>query len=361
MEKIKSSGFIYASLIALVFAAGMFLIGSSARADKISLVIPSDSEHILYAYLWLAKDKGYFERAGLDVSIALTDEGASGDSEEKALVEKVASGESPIGAMAIEYLVADAASIPRIVPFTFFMYGESETSTYDTHLVASKRSGIKSVADLKGKTVRLGQPPTHVAMANILREAGLTLDDIKIVMTPSHDVLGALQSGEVDAAITYYPTMPVILASGNVTILRKNIFANYVMGNTPQTAIGVNKEFAAENPDTVKRFLQAMEEAFDYGEDNPKEVILAYMKLKEFGGDDWTLDEELFEKGAALMPKIGVKQLDDFFVTDGEKETVFEILEDYQALLTKVGWIEDPASLAPVWENYLASAKLGDE
>lgn len=335
----------------IIAIGGASLFGVPARAEKVTIMVPSASEHVLYAYLWLAKEKGYFEDEGLDVEITLTES-------EEAVVTGIASGAQHIGAMAVEHFLASPESIPNVIPFMFFLYGESETSSYDTHLVASKKSGITSAADLKGKKVRLGQPPTYIALQDILSEAGLTLRDVTIDQTPSHKVLDALRRGDIDAAITYYPTMPVILASGDVTIVTKNIFANHVMDNVPQSAIGVNKEFAMSNPDTVRRFLTAMEQAFDYGEDHPAEVIVAYANLKEFGEDSWIVDDELLEKGASLMPRIAIKELDGFYVEDGEKETIFEVLKEYQDVLVASTFIKSAADLQPLWDNHEAFKAL---
>jgi NitT/TauT family transport system substrate-binding protein len=349
MTSLTTNRFIIITLaLAIIGLGGAFMFGYPVSADKVTIMVPSGSEHVLYAYLWLAKERGYFEQQGIDVEIALS-------SDEEEVVRSVGLGHHPIGAVAVEHFLAEHGAIPSIIPFMFFLYGESETSSYDTHFVASKRSGITSPSGLKGKSIRIGQPPTRIALRNMLADAGLTTDDVKLVTTiASHDVLGALQDGTIDAAVTYYPTMPVILASGDVSIIGKNIFANYVMDNVPQSAIGINKNFAMNNPDTVKRFLKAMEEAFDYGEDHPADVITAYANLKAFGSDDWTIDAELLEKAASLMPRIAVKELDGFYVEDGKKETVFEVLNEYQDVLLEADFIETKADLQPLWDNYAA-------
>ncbi len=342
-------------LMGLCFAAcalaGAVVLGIPANADKVTITVSSASEHVLYAYLWLAKEQGFFKAEDLDVEIALS-------KEDPEVIDMVSTGAQPFGAIAIEHFLAKPNSIPSIVPFMFFLYGESETSSYDTHLVVSKKSGIKSVRDLKGKNVRVGQPPTRIALEDILAEEGFSLEDVVLDYTPSHRVLEALQAGKIDAAITYYPTMPVILASGDVSILVKNIFANHVMDNVPQTAIGVNKDFAVHNPDVVKRFLSAMEKAFDHGLEHPEDVILSYAKLKEFDNDGWIVDADLLEKAASLMPRIAIKELDGFYVEDGKRETIFEVMQEYQELLAKEGFIDSETSLQPLWDNYQAFSSV---
>ena len=324
-----------------------FGLSKNVSAKKFTILLPSQSEHILYSYIWIAKEKGFFEQEGLDVEISVND-----DASIPAQVSL--DPDYPVGVIAIESLFEKEIYAQNIIPFMFFLYGASETSTYDTHLVVSKKSGIKSADGLKGRTIRVGFPPTKIALKNILKEAGLELSDVKLNNAEAHQTLDLIRSGEIDGGITYFPTMPVMLASGDVDVLKRNIFSNYVMNYVPQSFIAVNKDFAAENPAIIRKFLQAMDNAVDYGAENPVEIIKSYGKLKSFGKSSWILDEDLIEKGAALIPEIPIKELDDFYVEDGKKETIYEVLNEYQDLLQKEGYIKDKINLQPLWDNYLA-------
>jgi len=70
-------------------------------------------------------------------------------------------------------------------------------------LITTKVSGIKKIADLKGKRVSwvIGNPSLNVKMTGFLAFAGLTWDDVIKVPFPSYaDSLKALIQGNVDAA-----------------------------------------------------------------------------------------------------------------------------------------------------------------
>ena len=70
-------------------------------------------------------------------------------------------------------------------------------------LITTKTSGIKEVADLKGKRVSwvVGNPSLNVKMTGMMAFAGLTWDDVQRVEFPSYaDSLKALIQGNVDAA-----------------------------------------------------------------------------------------------------------------------------------------------------------------
>ena len=95
------------------------------------------------------------------------------------------------------------------------------------HLVASKESGIKTLADLKGKRVSLGpeQSGTAVIAAVILKAAGLTFGDLARVDHAGFVAAGRMvEQGELDAnfAGTFglgTELVRHILASGRTTLV----------------------------------------------------------------------------------------------------------------------------------------------
>lgn len=328
-----------------------FVLSKNVNAKEFTILLPSQSEHILYSYIWLAKEKGFFAEEGLDVEISVNDDAS--------IPAQVSfDPEIQIGVMNIESLFEEDNYVQYLTPFDFFLYGSSATSSYDTHLVVSKNSGITTVSELKGKKIRTGFPPTIIALKKILNEVGLNYDDIVPVSgneIRSHEVLDKIRSGDLDGAITYFPTMPVMIASGDVEILKENIFNEYVNHHVPQSFIGINKNFAKENPITVHKFLRAMEKAYVYGNENPAELITSYVKLKTFSDASWILDDSLIQKGAALIPEIPIRDLDDkiFMEELGISETVYEHLIEYQDILYDEGLIDIKVDLQGLLNNYI--------
>ncbi len=342
---------VIASVLALILiiAVLFFSLSTKVYAKDIKILLPSMSEHILYSYIWIAKEKGFFAEEGLNVEIAVT------ANEFPNIPAQVSfDPEVPFGVMNIESLFEKENYAPYLVPLDFFLYG----STYDTHLVVGKNSGIKTASDLKGKKVRVGFPPTIIALKKILNEAGLSGDDVKIVAEASHNVLDKIRTGEIDAAVTYFPTMPVMIASGDVEILKENLFTNYVNHHVPQSFIGVNKNFAVENPATVKKFLAAMKKAYAYGAENPVALITSYAKLKTFSDTSWILDDALIQKGAALIPKIPIRNINDNIYMEklGRSESVYEHLIKYQNIMYDEGFIHEKLDMKVLVDNYNAFA-----
>jgi TRAP transporter TAXI family solute receptor len=110
-------------------------------------------------------------------------------------------------------------------------------------LVASKASGIKTLADLKGKRVALGpeQSGTALNAAAILKAAGLTLGDFaRVDHSPFGNAARMIEGGELDATFQTAGLVRHLLASGKTTLIPipSDVVANigdpvYVAGAIP--------------------------------------------------------------------------------------------------------------------------------
>ena len=82
------------------------------------------------------------------------------------------------------------------------------------HIVATKASGIKTVEDLKGKSVGVGAPNSGTAAdAEIILQAhGITFDDVKVDYIDFNEVAQRLIDGQIDAGFTTagFPTSSII-------------------------------------------------------------------------------------------------------------------------------------------------------
>ncbi|MGR6430635.1 TAXI family TRAP transporter solute-binding subunit [Rhizobium sp. PAMB 3182] len=90
------------------------------------------------------------------------------------------------------------------------------------HLVASKDSGINSVADLKGKRVSLDEPGsgTYVDAKLILEANGLSTDDIEAEALKPDASSDALRNGKLDAFffVGGYPTGAIVELAASAPI-----------------------------------------------------------------------------------------------------------------------------------------------
>jgi sulfonate transport system substrate-binding protein len=146
-----------------------------------------------------------------------------------------------------------------------------------TALVTRPDSGIKTVADLKGKRVAVtrGTDP-HVFLVRALAKAGLSEKDLKLVLLQHGDGRAALDRGDVDAWAGLDPIMATAeIDHGDVLFYRDR------SANTPGF-LNVRETFAKEQPDAVRRVLATYETARVWALAHPdhlKAILVKVTKL----------------------------------------------------------------------------------
>ncbi|MGW3963127.1 ABC transporter substrate-binding protein [Amycolatopsis sp. NPDC005003] len=233
-------------LLALLLTGCGALGGSSsppAAKLRVSMMATIDT-----APFWLAKDGGYFQREGLDVS---TTEAATG----QASLTKLISGEADIAyssytpfflarskGTADIRLVADASSAgPRA-----------------TGVVALPASGIRSVADLAGKRIGISAPNTiaDTLTKSVLADNHVDASGVKWVPLPLPNTAAALKNGDIDAGFLTEPYITQARRTAGATLV-----ADTGTGSTvdfPTAGYGALGSFTAAAPGTVAAFQRAM-------------------------------------------------------------------------------------------------------
>jgi NitT/TauT family transport system substrate-binding protein len=136
------------------------------------------------------------------------------------------------------------------------------------------KPAIKTIADLKGKTISLGgiADSTRIYIERMLASAHLTLDQVdKIYAGSAADRFSQLSSGGVDAALLLPPFDSLAEAAGYINLGNTKDYVN----DLPWTGYMVNTAWAKEHKDAVKKFLVAYQKAVDwfYDDNNRAEAI----------------------------------------------------------------------------------------
>src|SRR5215207_1191880 len=146
-----------------------------------------------------------------------------------------------------------------------------------TALVTRKDTGIKTVAELKGKRVAVtrGTDP-HIFLVRAFQEAKLTEKDVKLVLLQHPDGRTALDRGDVDAWAGLNPMMAAAeIENGDVLFFRKPEANTWGILN-------VRDDFAKKNPQLVSRVLAVYEEARRWSLAHPqelKQIFAGFTKL----------------------------------------------------------------------------------
>lgn len=217
--------------------------GSERESFSLTLDFYPNPDH---AGIYMAQKLGYFDEAGLEVTIETPSDPA-------APVKQVAAGRSDL-AISYEPEVALAREQGLDVVAIAAVVNQPLTS-----MIWLKKSGIKGVADLKGKTVATaGIPYQDKFLETILARVDLTPDDVKAVNV-GFGLLPAMVSGSADATLGGFRNVEGV-------DLRERGLAPTV---TPVDQLGVptydelvlvaRRRSLEEDPDKFRLFIAALE------------------------------------------------------------------------------------------------------
>ena len=165
-------------------------------ADKLTVLLDwfVNPDH---APLVIAKEGGFFERAGLDVELIAP-------ADPSAPPRLVAAGQADV---AVTYQPDLMLQVKEGLPL--FRFGTLIETPLNC-LIVLKDGPVKSLADLKGKKIGFSIASLQDAyLTQILASAGLTAKDVTLVNV-NFNLVTALLSGQVDAAIDGYRNFELI-------------------------------------------------------------------------------------------------------------------------------------------------------
>lgn len=124
-------------------------------------------------------------------------------------------------------------------------------------LIAHNGSGIKTIADLKGKRIAVPIGSTaHYSLMGALQHEGLAETDVTIVGMPPDQIAASWDQGVIDAAWIWQPVQSEILKSGEL-IVGADQTAEW--GFPTYDGWVVNREFAEGNKDKIVAFLKEID------------------------------------------------------------------------------------------------------
>ena len=238
----------------------------SFSAEAAKVIIGMDAPTLSDLPLSLALKKDFFKPEGLSVLPVLF---RSGPTAMQALVSgsiqfSTGFGTGTRAAMA-------GAPVKGIIGFNnkpaFILYGRRE-------------SGIRSIADIKGKKIAVtgvGSTTDYAARA-ILTHNHIDPDkEVSILAVGSESVFAALQKGAVDAAILWAPGFAIAEKLGMV---RLQSLADIL--ELPGSGVVVSDQLIKENPLLIKKFLRGTIKGFHYVHDSKNKDEIVSLITKDF-------------------------------------------------------------------------------
>jgi ABC-type nitrate/sulfonate/bicarbonate transport system substrate-binding protein len=238
----------------LIGAYFLFYSGNGFGSDD-ELVLGAEGS-LLPAAVWIAENKGYFEESKLDLTIKIFDSG-------RLSFLDMLDGGADISTVAPTPIMFKSFERDDFSIFATFVY-----SYNDVKVVVAKDKGISKIEDLKGK--KIGTPAGTTGQFFV--EAFLSYNDIsdsevEVVDISPSDLPGALNKREVDAIVIWEPH-----AYNAQKLLGDNALRLPSSGVYKETFnFMVMDDFVEENPEVLKKFLEAIDRATNFIKDNKKE------------------------------------------------------------------------------------------
>jgi NitT/TauT family transport system substrate-binding protein len=246
--------------IARSAAAGLMVVAGSATA--------ADTP-VTFQLNWMAGGanagfaaavaEGYYRDAGLDVT--LVQGNGSGNT-----AQLVANGRAQLAyadAVAVSQLIAKGA--PMKVVSTVYQSNPNA-------VMALKKTGIKSVGDLKGKKVGVPSASSQTTMLPLLLKSNnLKESDINMIDMPVASMVPALLQGQVDAVLGSIDAYQ-IQAEAQGAQLDVYRFADHGVP-TVSTSMFASNDYLKSNPDVVKKFIAASLKGWSFAIDNPDKAV----------------------------------------------------------------------------------------
>lgn len=251
--------------------------------------------------LYIAQEKGYFEDAGLKVSIVQPPENGATD--------LVASGGAQFG-IDFQDTLAAALSSDSPLPVT----AVAAVLQHNTSgLVSLKKNGIDSPKKLEGHSYATWDSPIEQkTLEYVVEKDGGNFDKVKLISTYVEDIVAALNA-DIESVWIYYGWDGMKCKQAG---LDTNYLAFRDMDETfdyySPVIIG-NNEFLSENPDTAKAFLSAVKKGYEEAAENPGEAAKILCKNVP------ELDEELIRDSQEYLSEQYIADADSFGVIDAAR------------------------------------------
>ncbi len=296
------------------------LTAGTALAEDVSLRLPWILNVQGAGYV-MAKQKGFYDAAGLNVEIM-----PGGPNLNSTAL--VASGANTFGTNDTNGVILGANQGMDLV-----MIGAC-FQRHPAGVITLESAGVREPKDLVGKKLAYTEGGPWTLTQAMLNAAGVDLDDIELVVSPSTELL---INGNVDAKTGFTVNEPIAveLAGHRTRILLPSDFG--VESNAE--VIFTTRSFVEQNPETVKAFLAATVKGYEYAYEHPEETVEAVLALND-----------QLEKAQQIEQ---LRRQRDYIFTDFTKHNGVcaispNVVADTLAMLNSVGGLSielDPAML----------------
>ncbi|MDY5022254.1 MAG: ABC transporter substrate-binding protein [Blautia sp.] len=294
-------------VLAAVLAASLLGCPGAVYADEAQDVTMAFCTWTGYAPMFIAREQGYFEEAGINMDIQVIED-------ESTYAALITTGN-------VQFLAT--AQDPNIK-----MYANGADSRFLLTMDSSNgadglvaTADIETLDDLAGKKLALDKSASsyYFFLTALEQGSSLTEDDIDVVdMGDTTEAGLAFMSGTVDAAIMWEPELSEAIETveGAHAIVTSADYPNTIMDS-----LVVNTKYAEENPEVVEAVTEAWYKAIDFLNENPEEAY----EMMASGFEEVTAEDVASDvQGLEFYGREENQKLN----TAGEEGNIFDISQE---------------------------------
>lgn len=253
-----------------------------AQPDKVTIMLDW-TPNTNHTGLYVAKDKGYFSKAGLDVQIVPP-------SSQGTVEQLVATGKADFGISAQEQVTdARLQGLPLVSIATILQHNTSGFAS-----LASKN--IHTAKDFEGKTYGgWGLPSETATIKALMEKEQADFNKVKMTNIGDADPIASMSKGSIDLTWIFYG-WEGIQAELSGTPLNMIWLKDINPALDDYTPVLVTSEkIIQDKPDVVRRFTQAVSEGYQYAIKNPDDAANILIKNAP------EADQQLIKKSQAWI------------------------------------------------------------
>lgn len=253
--------------ITLVAIATIICLGTATAqsADKIRMLAPT---WLGFAPVHVANDIGCFQENNLEVDYKFEDDRAN-------VMAAYARGDIEVDMRT----VGEHQGRPRDASTPGVIIGTIDESVGGDGVITD--NAIKSVADLKGKTVAV-EPniPARLLLQMELKKEGLTFNDLQVKDIATADTAAVFADTSIAAVATYEPFMSQAVKNSSREGARVFLSSKEYRGIIIDIITARQDDLKA-NPQKYVNFLKCIYKAIDYSKQEPEKYV--ELVAKHFG------------------------------------------------------------------------------